>query len=282
MSSASIRTSAPATSRTGPRSQPRHVALQPRSGRLGAIGDLATHVLTSAGSSSVRIVALSAVVKTFVPGRKVDDAVEAVVEFETGTVGTIEATGSRSGVATRSSGRSTVEGVALVRMERMNELQVFRATATAPAARRLSSSARPTIPSTRTGGRPVRTSSAGATRSCTRSPPAARDRRGRRGRPVRSHLRGRGRPRIRGLRTSSLRSNDSAPRGDLLPLPRTLDEWFRSVVIGGEAAAGLAALPVVRRRSRARGTRRSPGSAWLASQTARPSPRLSTRFRADG
>ena len=67
--------------------------------------------------------------RTFIPGRQVDDAVEAAVEFEGGAVGTIEATRLALGRRERaSSGRSTARRRSLAfDLERLNELQVFRA-----------------------------------------------------------------------------------------------------------------------------------------------------------
>ncbi|HEY3921542.1 MAG TPA: Gfo/Idh/MocA family oxidoreductase [Gaiellaceae bacterium] len=94
----------------------------------GAIGDLATHVIDLSRFLVGEIAALSAVVKTFVPGRKVDDAVEAVVEFDSGPVGTIEAT--RLALGRRNAFQWEINGSKAslwFDMERMNELQVFRA-----------------------------------------------------------------------------------------------------------------------------------------------------------
>jgi predicted dehydrogenase len=94
----------------------------------GAIGDLATHVVDLSRFLVGEIAGLSAVVKTFVPGRNVDDAVEAVVEFDTGTIGTIEATrlalGRRNAFQWEINGS---KGSLWFDMERMNELQVFHA-----------------------------------------------------------------------------------------------------------------------------------------------------------
>jgi predicted dehydrogenase len=94
----------------------------------GAIGDLATHVIDLSRFLVGEIAALSAVVKTFIPGRKVDDAVESVVEFEHGAVGTIEAT--RLALGRRNAFQWELNGTKAslwFDMERMNELQVFRA-----------------------------------------------------------------------------------------------------------------------------------------------------------
>jgi predicted dehydrogenase len=94
----------------------------------GAIGDLATHVVDLGRFLAGEIVALSGLVKTFVPGREVDDAIEAVVEFESGAVGTIEAT--RLALGRRNAFQWEINGTKAslwFDMERMNELQVFRA-----------------------------------------------------------------------------------------------------------------------------------------------------------
>src|SRR6266536_1134811 len=58
----------------------------------GALGDLATHVVDLARYLAGEITTVSGFAKTFLPGRQVDDAVEAAVEFSSGAVGTLEAT----------------------------------------------------------------------------------------------------------------------------------------------------------------------------------------------
>ena len=58
----------------------------------GALGDIGTHVIDLGRFLNGEITSVSGFVKTFVPGRRVDDAVEAAVEFENGSVGTIEGT----------------------------------------------------------------------------------------------------------------------------------------------------------------------------------------------
>jgi predicted dehydrogenase len=94
----------------------------------GAIGDLATHVIDLSRFLVGEISRLSAVVRTFIPDRKVDDAVESVVEFESGAVGTIEAT--RLALGRRNACQWEINGTKAslwFDMERLNELQVFRA-----------------------------------------------------------------------------------------------------------------------------------------------------------
>jgi predicted dehydrogenase len=58
----------------------------------GALGDLGAHVIDLARYLVGEIATVSAVTATFKPGRSVDDAFEAVAQFEGGAVGTIEAT----------------------------------------------------------------------------------------------------------------------------------------------------------------------------------------------
>ena len=74
------------------------------------------------------IATVSGLVKTFLAGRQVDDAIEAAVEFENGSVGTIESTrfalGRRNALQWEINGS---KGSLAFDMERLNELQVFRA-----------------------------------------------------------------------------------------------------------------------------------------------------------
>jgi len=94
----------------------------------GALGDLGTHVIDLARFLVGEISSVSGLVRTFVPGRKVDDALEVAVEFEGGAVGTIEATrlalGRRNAFQWEINGS---HGSLYFDMERMNELQVFHA-----------------------------------------------------------------------------------------------------------------------------------------------------------
>jgi predicted dehydrogenase len=94
----------------------------------GALGDLATHVVDLARYLVGEIAAVSGFLRTFIPNREVDDAVEATVEFESGAVGTLEATrlalGRRNAFQWEING---TKGSLYFDMERLNELQVFRA-----------------------------------------------------------------------------------------------------------------------------------------------------------
>jgi predicted dehydrogenase len=94
----------------------------------GALGDLAAHVVDLARYVVGEITSVSGLVKTFLPGRQVDDAVEAAVEFEHGAVGTVEAT--RLALGRRNAFQWEINGSKAslaFDMERLNELQVFRA-----------------------------------------------------------------------------------------------------------------------------------------------------------
>jgi len=101
---------------------------QPDEAGSGALGDLGAHVVDLARFLNGEIASVSGFAKTFLPGRKVDDAVEAAVEFENGAVGTIEATrlalGRRNAFQWELNG---TKGSLAFDMERMNELRVFRA-----------------------------------------------------------------------------------------------------------------------------------------------------------
>jgi predicted dehydrogenase len=94
----------------------------------GAIGDLAAHVVDLSRFLVGEIADVSALVRTFIEGRSVDDAVEAAVSFDNGAVGTLEAT--RLALGRRNAFQWEINGSKAslaFDMERLNELQVFRA-----------------------------------------------------------------------------------------------------------------------------------------------------------
>ena len=101
---------------------------QPDEAGSGALGDLGTHVVDLARFLVGEISTVSGLVRTFLEGRRVDDALEAAAEFEQGAVGTIEATrlalGRRNAFQWEINGS---KGSLAFDMERLNELQVFRA-----------------------------------------------------------------------------------------------------------------------------------------------------------
>jgi predicted dehydrogenase len=90
----------------------------------GAVGDLAAHVVDLARYLVGEIAAVSALTATFQPGRDVDDAVEAAVAFESGAVGTIEASrfcqGRKNHFTWEINGS---KGSLAFDLERLNELQ---------------------------------------------------------------------------------------------------------------------------------------------------------------
>ena len=91
----------------------------------GALGDLGAHVIDSARYLVGEINSVSATTQTFKPGRNVDDAFEAVVTFDGGAVGTIEASrfcpGRKNAFDWEINGS---KGSLAFSLERMNELQV--------------------------------------------------------------------------------------------------------------------------------------------------------------
>ena len=97
----------------------------------GALGDLGTHVVDLARYLVGEPTSVSGLVRTFVSERAgatvdVDDAFEATVEFESGAIGTLEAsrfaTGRRNFFAWEINGS---KGSLAFDMERMNELQLY-------------------------------------------------------------------------------------------------------------------------------------------------------------
>jgi predicted dehydrogenase len=91
----------------------------------GSLGDLGAHVIDLARYLVGEIEQVAAMTQTFVPGRDVDDAVESVVKFESGAVGTIEATrfaqGRKNAFTWEINGS---KGSIAFDLERLNELQV--------------------------------------------------------------------------------------------------------------------------------------------------------------
>jgi predicted dehydrogenase len=100
---------------------------QPDAAGSGALGDLGAHVIDLARYLNGEIASVAGLVKTFLPGRQVDDAIEATVEFDNGSVGTIEST--RLALGRRNALQWEINGAKAslaFDMERLNELQVFR------------------------------------------------------------------------------------------------------------------------------------------------------------
>ena len=91
----------------------------------GALGDLGAHVIDLARYLVGEIESVSGTTRTFKEDRDVDDAVEAVVEFAGGAVGTLEASrfcpGRKNAFAWEINGS---KGSIAFDLERLNELQV--------------------------------------------------------------------------------------------------------------------------------------------------------------
>ena len=94
----------------------------------GALGDLGAHVIDLARYLVGEIATVSGSVATFWPEREVDDAFEAVVGFDTGAVGMIEAsrfaTGRKNALRWEINGS---RGSVAFDLERLNELEVHYA-----------------------------------------------------------------------------------------------------------------------------------------------------------
>jgi len=105
----------------------------------GALGDIASHVLDLARFLVGEIVEVTGALETFVkerplpddPSRKapvtVDDATAAIVRFENGALGTIEAT--RMALGRKNFNRFEINGTRgslIFNLERLNELQLYR------------------------------------------------------------------------------------------------------------------------------------------------------------
>jgi predicted dehydrogenase len=111
--------------------------LQKSSAGSGALGDLGAHIIDLARYLVGEVSTVSAMTKTFIPERPkldgsgmgqvdVDDAFAAVVEFENGALGTLEASRFAAG---RKNGQNieinAERGTIRFNLERMNELEVF-------------------------------------------------------------------------------------------------------------------------------------------------------------
>ena len=91
----------------------------------GALGDLASHVVDMGRYLVGEVSSVAAEVRTFVPGRSVDDAVAAAITFAGGAVGTIEATRFATGELNRFTWEiNATKGSLAFDVERLNELWV--------------------------------------------------------------------------------------------------------------------------------------------------------------
>jgi predicted dehydrogenase len=94
----------------------------------GALGDLGAHIVDLGRFLVGEFATVAGFAKTFLPDRRVDDAIEAAVEFDNGTIGTLEATRLALGRRNALQWEINASKASLAfDMERLNELQVFRA-----------------------------------------------------------------------------------------------------------------------------------------------------------
>jgi len=95
----------------------------------GVADDLLTHLLDTALFLNGPMLEGIAVSRTFVPGRSIDDAFEALIRFENGSLGMFEAT--RFGIGCRNANTFQIHGAAgMLRfnLEDLNHLEFFDAT----------------------------------------------------------------------------------------------------------------------------------------------------------
>jgi predicted dehydrogenase len=91
----------------------------------GALGDLGTHLIDLARYLVGEILSVSALVRTIVPGREVDDHVVATIELENGALGTLEASRlARGRINSNVFELNGSRGSVAFDLERLNELQV--------------------------------------------------------------------------------------------------------------------------------------------------------------
>ena len=170
--------------------------------------DLARYLVGEIASVSAQSV------RTFVPGREVDDAFVATVEFETARSARSRPRGSRSAASTRTPSRSTARaGSIAFDLERFDELLVSRRR------RRTASSTSPA-----TGGRPATALGWGDTFTLEYAHLLRRDRRRGSRRPARRDVRGR-LPRRRGLRRDPALGREREKREDRVPMKTSLGIW---------------------------------------------------------
>jgi predicted dehydrogenase len=91
----------------------------------GAIGDLGTHIIDLGRYLVGDLASVSALVRTVLPGRAVDDHFVATVEFESGAVGTLEASRlARGRINYNAFEVNGSKGSIAFDVERLNELQI--------------------------------------------------------------------------------------------------------------------------------------------------------------
>jgi predicted dehydrogenase len=110
-------------------SRPPSWKMDPALAGSGVADDLLTHLLDTALYLNGPITRTVAITRTFAPGRAVDDAVVAIVEFANGSAGTFEAT--RFGIGCKNQNAFEIHGAAgMLRfnLERLNHLEFLDAS----------------------------------------------------------------------------------------------------------------------------------------------------------
>jgi predicted dehydrogenase len=110
-------------------SRPPSWKMDPALAGSGVADDLLTHLLDTALYLNGPIARTVAMTRTFAPGRAVDDAVVAIVEFANGSAGTFEAT--RFGIGCKNQNAFEIHGAgAMLRfnLERLNHLEFLDAS----------------------------------------------------------------------------------------------------------------------------------------------------------
>ena len=94
----------------------------------GAMGDLLSHAVDLALDLNGKITELTAMTKTFVPARDLDDAVVVMVRFANGSIGSFEASRFAPGSRNRNSFEiNGSEGTLRFNLEKLNNLEIFDA-----------------------------------------------------------------------------------------------------------------------------------------------------------
>jgi len=109
-------------------SRPLTWKMDPAQAGHGVVGDLLSHAVDLALYLNGPLEQVTALTKTFVPGRPVEDAVESLATFANGSIGTLEAT--RFGVGFRNGNSFEIQGVrGMLRfhLEDLNRLEFFDA-----------------------------------------------------------------------------------------------------------------------------------------------------------
>jgi predicted dehydrogenase len=110
---------------SGWEADPSRWRFDPGQAGTGVLGDLGTHIIDLARYLVGEIASVSALVRTIVPGRRVDDHFVAAIEFENGVAGTLEASRlARGRVNSNVFEVNGSRGSLAFDLERLNELHL--------------------------------------------------------------------------------------------------------------------------------------------------------------